>query len=129
MAERLTRVETELKHLTDNTGRMVSSLESSTADSRRIHQTVVELISSVHQQSQSLSDLKNEFRSLRNEVMAKANLHRVQQLEERVDELGNLITRASAVLRAIEWTVKIGTPVGVGGIVYWFFTGEFPPGG
>lgn len=127
-AERLIKVETELKHLTDNTGKLLSSFEHSATDSRRIHQTVVELISSVHNQSSSLTDLKADVRLLRSEMQLKANVSKVDALELRIDSHDTIITRASAILRAVEWLLKIGGPATFAGAVYWFFTGELPGG-
>lgn len=127
-AERLLKLEIELTHLTDSIKKLLSSFESSATDSRRIHQTVVELISSVHNQSSSLTDLKADVRSLHSEMQLKATTSKVDALELRIDSHDIIITRASAILRAVEWLLKIGGPVTFAGIIYWFFTGELPGG-
>lgn len=126
MAERLIRVETQLEHLTDNTEKLINSFDNSTLDNRRVHQTVVELISSVHNQSSSLLELKTSMSGLRTEVLAKASLEKVHDLEERINEHSKIIDRAAAILRAIEWTLKIGGPATVAGALYWIFTGDVP---
>lgn len=128
MSERLIMVESELHHLTNSTDKLVSSFENSTLDNRRVHQTVVELISSVHNQSASLLDLKTGMNGLRTEVLAKASLEKVSILEKRVEEHARIIDRAAATLRAIEWTLKIGGPATVAGALYWIFTGDIPGG-
>lgn len=126
MAERLIRVETELKHLTENTEKLINSFDNSTLDNRRVHQTVVELISSVHNQSSSLLELKTSMTGLRTEVLAKASLEKVDNLEKKITEHDRIIDRAAAILRAIEWTLKIGGPATVAGALYWIFTGDVP---
>lgn len=126
MAERLIRVETQLEHLTENTEKLIHSFDSATLDNRRVHQTVVELISSVHNQSSSLLELKTGMSGLRTEVLAKASLEKVDTMEKRLDEHARIIDRAAAILRAIEWTLKIGGPATVAGALYWIFTGDVP---
>lgn len=126
MAERLIRVETQLEHLTENTEKLINSFDNSTLDNRRVHQTVVELISSVHNQSSSLLELKTSMTGLRTEVLAKASLEKVDNLEKKITEHDRIIDRAAAILRAIEWTLKIGGPATVAGALYWIFTGDVP---
>lgn len=126
MAERLIRVETELRHLAENTEKLITSFDNATLDNRRVHQTVVELIGSVHSQSTSLLELKTGMASLRTEMLAKASLDKVETLEGKVDAHSKIIDRAAAILRAIEWTLKIGGPATVAGALYWIFTGDVP---
>lgn len=128
MAERLIRVETELQHLTQNTDRLVNSFEASLENNRRTHQTVTELVHSVHNQSTSLVGLKTDLASLRAEMIAKASLEKVNALEQKVDSHAKIIDRAAAILRAIEWTLKIGGPATVATAVYYIFTGDLPGG-
>lgn len=127
-AERLVKLEIELTHLTDSIKQLLVSFEGSAVDSRRVHQTVTELISSVHNQSGSLADLKADVRSLHSEMQLKANSSKVDALELRIDSHDIIITRASAILGAVEWLLKIGGPVTFAGVIYWFFTGELPGG-
>jgi len=128
MAERLIRVETELQHLAHNTDKLVNSFEVSLENNRRTHQTVTELVHSVQGQSTSLVGLKTDLAAMRTEMIAKASLEKVNSLEQRVDSHAKIIDRAAAILKAIEWTLKIGGPATVATAVYYIFTGDLPGG-
>jgi len=117
MAERLIKVETELKHLTDSVQRLVTLLDESLSDGNRLNETVLNLINTVHNQSDRIGRAEREIVEIRKNVADN---------ERSINDHSKIIDRAASVLKTIEWSLKIGGPATVGGILYWIFTGDVP---